>query len=144
MVYFPQTPGRELYALERKEFTAAFLIVEGILYALFLVMDLTAWRDETIPIKYFGILLCLGFALLACVKWEGDKLVPIALALTAGADWFLLVRNDHYAAGIALFLCVQTVYFLRLRRAGAPAACPLRAGLALAAGGYWYVQWSHQ
>ena len=133
MVYFPQTPGRELYALERKEFTAAFLIVEGILYALFLAMDLTAWRDGTIPIKYFGILLCLGFALLACVKWEGDKLVPIALALTAIADWFLLVRNDHYPIGIALFLCVQGVYLLRLRSWGAGDAWPLRAGLALAA-----------
>ena len=120
--------------MERKEFTAAFLIVEGLLYALFLVMDFTAQQEGTIPIKYFGILLCLGFALLACVKWGGDRLVPIALALTAGADWFLLVRGDHYAAGVALFLCVQTVYFLRLRAAGAPAACPLRAGLALCAG----------
>ena len=131
---FPnKTPGRGPHALERREFTAAFLIIEGILYALFLAMDLTVWRDQTVPIKYFGILLCLGFALLSAAR-GGDKLVPIALALTAGADWFLLVRNDHYAVGIALFLCVQTVYFLRLRRAGAPAAYPLRAGLALAAG----------
>ena len=120
--------------MERKKFTAAFLIVEGVLYALFLSMDLTALRGQTVPIKYSGILLCLGFALLARVKWGGDWLVPLALALTAGADWFLLVRGDHYALGIALFLCVQTVYYLRLRRAGAPAACPLRAGLALAAG----------
>lgn len=120
--------------MERKEFTSAFLIVEGILYALFLSMDMTVDRDQTIPIKYFGILLCLGFALLACVQWGGDRLVPLALALTAGADWFLLVRNDHYAVGIALFLCVQTVYYLRLRKDGAPDGWPLRAGLALCAG----------
>ena len=120
--------------MERKKFTAAFLIVEGILYALFLSMDLTALRGQTVPIKYSGILLCLGFALLARVKWGGDWLVPLALALTAGADWFLLVRGDHYALGIALFLCVQTVYYLRQRRAGVPAAYPLRAGLALVAG----------
>lgn len=123
-----------MYTMGRREFTAAFLIVEGILYVLFLSMDFTVQRDETIPIKYFAILLCLGFSLLSCLQWGGDKLVPAALALTAGADWFLLVRNDHYAVGIALFLCVQTAYFLRLRRAGAPAAYPLRAGLALAAG----------
>lgn len=122
-----------MYTMERKEFTAAFLIVEGILYALFLSMDLTVLRSETVPIKYFGILLCLGFALLSCFQWGGDWLVPLALALTAGADWFLLVRGDNYALGIALFLCVQTVYYLRLRRAGAPAAYPLRAGLALGA-----------
>lgn len=120
--------------MERKEFTAAFLIVEGFLYALFLSMDLTVLRSETVPVKYFGILLCLGFALLARAKWGGDRLVPLALALTAGADWFLLVRNDHYALGVVLFLCVQTVYLLRLRRAGAPAAYSLRAGLALGAG----------
>ena len=129
----PQTPEGGA-VLERKKYTAAFLLAEGILYALFLSMDLTALRNQTVPVKYAGILLCLGFALLSCLKWRGDGLVPLALALTAGADWFLLVRNDRYAVGIALFLCVQTVYYLRLRRMGAGAAYPLRAGLALAAG----------
>ena len=126
--------------MARKRGTAAFLLAEGILYALFLSMDLTALRNQTVPVKYAGILLCLGFALLSCLKWRGDGLVPLALALTAGADWFLLVRNDHYAVGIALFLCVQAVYYIRLRRMGAGAAYPLRAGLALAAGLGLYVQ----
>ena len=129
----PQTPEGGA-VLERKKYTAAFLLAEGILYALFLSMDLTARQEQTIPVKYFAILLCLGFALLARLKWRGDGLVPLALALTAGADWFLLVRNDRYAVGIALFLCVQTVYYLRLRRMGAGAAYPLRAGLALGLG----------
>lgn len=115
------------------ELTAAFLAVEGILYVSFLHMDLTGYGGDTVPVKYVGILLCLAFALLGASR-GGDRLVPIALALTAGADWFLLVRNDYYPVGIALFLCVQTVYFLRLRRAGAPAAWPLRSGLALGAG----------
>ena len=44
------------------------------------------------------------------------------------------MRYDCYAVGVALFLCVQTVYLLRLRPAGASAAWPLRAGLALCAG----------
>ena len=72
---------------------------------------------------------CLAFSLLGT-----DRLVPVALALTAGADWFLLVRNDRYLLGIALFLAVQAVYFLRLRRAGADRAWPLRSALALGAG----------
>ena len=108
---------------------STFLSVEGVAYACFLLLDLTGHGDQTTPIKYAGVVLCLAFSLLGT-----DRLVPLALALTAGADWFLLVRNDRYAVGIILFLCVQTVYFLRLRRAGAPAAYPLRAGLALAAG----------
>ncbi len=113
--------------------TAGFLAAEGLLYAAFLALDLTGRGGDTIFLKYGGILLCVLFTLASALK-GGDTLVPVALALTAGADWFLLVRNDRYALGIALFLCVQTVYFLRLRRAGAPAAWPLRAGLALAAG----------
>lgn len=113
--------------------TAPFLWAEGALYAVFLALDLTGRGGQTVPIKYAGILLCLGFAAL-CALRGGDRLVPPALALTACADWFLLVRNDHYALGVALFLCVQTVYFLRLRRAGAPAAWPLRTGLALVSG----------
>lgn len=113
--------------------TTAFLAVEGALYAIFLFLDLMGRGGRTVPIKYSGILLCLAFAAL-CARHGGDRLVPAALTLTACADWFLLVRNDRYALGVALFLCVQTVYFLRLRLAGAPAAWPLRCGLALVAG----------
>ena len=112
---------------------AGFLALEGALYAVFLTLDLTGRGESSVPVKYGGVLLCLLFAL-ACALRGGDRPVPLALALTAGADWFLLVRNDHYAVGVALFLCVQTVYFLRLRRDGTPAAVPLRAGLALGAG----------
>ena len=112
---------------------AGFLAVEGVLYAAFLALDLTGRGDFAVPIKYGGVLLCLLFALI-CAFRGGDRLVPLALAVTAGADWFLLVRNDHYPVGVALFLCVQTVYYLRLRLSGTSAVWPLRAGLALAAG----------
>ena len=112
---------------------AGFFAVEGTIYAAFLALDLTGRGADAVPVKYAGVLLCLLFAL-ACALRGGDRLVPLALALTAGADWFLLVRNDSYAVGIALFLCVQTVYYLRLRRNGISGAYPLRAGLALAAG----------
>lgn len=110
-----------------------FLALEGVLYAAFLTLDLAGRGGMSVPVKYAGVLLCLLFALL-CAAWGGDRLVPLALALTAGADWFLLVRNDRYAAGIALFLCVQTAYYLRLRRMGADGGWFLRALLALLAG----------
>ena len=108
---------------------SSFLSVEGAVYACFLVLDLMGQGDQTTFLKYAGILLCLAFSLLG-----GDRLVPLALALTAGADWFLLVRNDHYALGVALFLGVQTVYYVHLRRAGADSAWALRSALALGAG----------
>ena len=112
---------------------AGFLAMEGAIYLAFLTLDLTGRGDAAVPLKYGGVLLCLLFAL-ACALRGGDRPVPLALALTAGADWFLLVRNDNYAIGVALFLCVQTVYYLRLRLSAAPAVWPLRAGLALGAG----------
>ena len=138
MVYFfAKSPGREALSLKNLPVSstvlAGFLGGSGVLYAAFLALDLTGQSAGSVPVKYGGVLLCLLFAL-ACALRGGDRLVPLALALTAGADWFLLVRNDHYAVGIALFLGVQTVYYLRLRRNGAPGAYPLRAGLALAAG----------
>ena len=108
---------------------STFLAVEGVLYAAFLILDLTGRGEQTTSIKYAGVLLCLAFALAG-----GDRLVSLALALTAGADWFLLVRGSHYAVGIALFLCVQAVYYLRLRRAGAGNGWLFRSGLALALG----------
>ena len=63
---------------------STFLSLEGALYAMFLVLDLTGQGGQTIPIKYGGILLCLAFSLL-CAQRGGDGLVPAALALTACA-----------------------------------------------------------
>lgn len=94
---------------------AVFLAAEGILYAAFLALDLLGRSGETFGLKYAGILLCLSFALL-CARLGGDKLVALALVFTTAADWFLLIQNDHLIVGVALFLCVQTLYLLRLHR----------------------------
>lgn len=110
-----------------------FLLTEGALYAFFLFLDAAGGSEAAVPVKYAGILLCLAFSLL-CAARGGDRLAPLALALTACADWFLLVRGGRYALGVALFLCVQAVYLLRLRRAGAPSAWFLRSSLALLGG----------
>ena len=115
-----------------------FLLPEGILYAGFLAMDLSGLGAWSIWPKYAGILLCLAFACLEATR-GGDKLIPPALACTALADLFLLVLNRHYLLGVAIFLVVQTLYLLRLRRAGTDSALWLRSGLALllALGVYW-------
>lgn len=110
---------------------AGFLTAEGAIYIAFLTLDLLDRGSETYGLKYGGILLCLAFALL-CALRGGDRLVAPALAFTAGADWFLLIQNDHLPLGVALFLCVQTLYLLRLRLAGSPLALWLRTILALA------------
>ena len=74
--------------------TSTFLSVEGVVYAAFLILDLTGQGGQTVSIKYAGILLCLAFALTG-----GDRLVPLALALTAGANWFLYRPSISCACG---------------------------------------------
>ena len=110
--------------------TLLFLVLEGAVYAAFLALDLAGLGGLSIWPKYAGILLCLAFACLAAVR-GGDRLIPFALACTALADLFLLVLNRYYPLGVAIFLVVQTLYLLRLRRDGADSAPWLRAGLAL-------------
>ena len=110
--------------------TVAFPALECLLYAVFLTLDLTGRGGQTIWLKYGGILLCLLYALL-CALLGGDKLVLPALLFTAGADWFLLVRGDHLILGVALFLVVQTLYLIRLRRMGVDAHLWLRTMTAL-------------
>ena len=109
-----------------------FLAVEGALYAAFLYLDLTADPSGlSLWLKYIGILLCLLLSGLGALR-GGDRLIPLALALTALADWFLLVLGEQYLLGVTLFLLVQILYLLRLRRAGAASLLWLRLPLTLA------------
>ena len=113
-------------------FTAVFLALECLLYVTFLVLDLTGRGGQTIGLKYAGILLCLLYSLFLTLR-GGDRLVLFALLFTAGADWFLL-RNVRLILGLCLFLVVQTLYLLRLRRMGSESRVGLRCILALAMG----------
>ena len=83
-----------------------FLTVEAILYAAFLVWDVTIGGRGSNPIKFAGILLCLVYALYLG-HLGGCRLVSAALALTALADVFLLLLAADYALGIAFFCLVQ-------------------------------------
>ncbi len=89
-----------------------FPLLAGILWALFLFLDLTRVSDST-WIKFAAICLCGMTALLGAHTVDG-KLVAAALCFTVAADWFLLIKNDHYTLGILLFLIVQLIYAYRL------------------------------
>lgn len=125
-------------ASHRPALLAGFLAAEAVLYAAFLTLDLLGRGDQTIWLKYAGVLLCLAVVLCSALR-GGDRLTAAALFFTAGADAFLLVLNQYYAVGVLLFLCVQTCYLVRLRKAGAPAAPWLRVclPLLLGLGLYW-------
>lgn len=95
-----------------------FLGAETCLYIAFLYCDLTGCWAAGTALKYAAILLCLLLSLDNRSRKDG-RLVSLALALTALADLFLLVLNQNYALGVALFCPVQLIYALRLRRAAA-------------------------
>ena len=75
-----------------------FPAAEAALYAAFIALDLTGRTAASVPVKYAALLLCLLYALPAARTRDG-RLAAAALALTAAADWFLLVRDAHYGAG---------------------------------------------
>ena len=80
--------------------TAAFLGLEAALYAAFMTLDLTGGSGD--PVKYASIAMCLVFSVLFARR-GGSRLMAAAMALTLGADTFLLLLNDWYGAGVALF-----------------------------------------
>ena len=94
---------------------SAFLALEGGLYVLFLLQDLSLLGGDSMKVKYLSILLCLTFSAWGKLR-GGEGLITAALALTAGADWFLLVLNRHYLAGVGLFCLVQGLYLVHIRR----------------------------
>lgn len=95
-----------------------FLAAEGLIYVLFLSLDLllpgTGWD---IPLKYGGILLCFLWTLGAAANRDGIR-TAAALAFTLLADLFLLVLDRWYLAGVSAFCVVQLLYLARIHRAG--------------------------
>lgn len=118
-------------AVSRRVF-ALFLTLEAVLYAAFLIWDLTIGGRGSNPIKFAGILLCLGYALYLSRR-GGSRLVPAALTITALADVFLLLLDTHYALGVVLFCLVQGLYLVRIVRWGGRTLWGLRAALFLLA-----------
>lgn len=93
-----------------------FPVLAGLLWLTFLTLDLTGWGDST-WVKFAAICLCCATALTGMKTTDG-KLVALALCLTVGADWFLLVRKGAFKTdqmlGIGLFIVVQLLYARRL------------------------------
>ena len=97
-----------------KRLRTIFLVLEALLYAAFLALDLTGGSAAlSAGLKYAGIALVVLAGLTALRSRDG-WIVFAALVLTAAADVFLLLLDAHYLAGVALFLCVQALYTERL------------------------------
>lgn len=85
----------------------AVYIAEAALYSAYMILDIAGLCD-TRWIKYAAVLL-----LLFSVADRRDGYVTFAFAFTAAADFFLLVLDRFYWAGILLFMGAQICYALR-------------------------------
>lgn len=92
-----------------RRLTAAFLLAEAALYALILT---GRW---VVSAQYASVCLCFIFVLLHLR--QANYYILSGLALTLGADWFLVVqRPQEKLTAMYFFLAAQTVYALLLHR----------------------------
>ena len=80
-----------------------FILLETVIYLGFLAGDLFAY--DTSLIKYAGIVLCLIRAL-----YRRNGTIALAFGFTLLADFFLLLLNRYYLAGVCFFIVVQFIY----------------------------------
>lgn len=120
------------YKRMEKKCTKIFIAVQAVLYASFMLRDISGAGDSR-WIKYASIALCLAFSAFLSER-GGEKLVTAALGFTLAADTFLLLLDSSYAVGVALFCAVQALYFARIYRANGGHSAAL-ARLALFAAG---------
>lgn len=80
-----------------------FILAESLIYIGFIILDLL--HINSTYIKYLGIILCLGYALLS-----GKKHRSVAMIFTLMADFFLLILDSHYEIGLVSFIIVQFIY----------------------------------
>lgn len=91
-----------------------FIGIEIIAYSIIVASDISgAWNADLL--KFSAIALSLLYSAYTS-KNGGDKLVTHALLITLCADVFLLLLDDHYTIGVALFCLVQGLYFVRIFR----------------------------
>lgn len=95
----------------------SFLVIQGILYVIFLAFDITGrFARLSTSIKYIIIILCLLFTI---YKWDNNHswkrlCIRSAFLFTLFADYFLLLLDRHYFYGILLFIIVQQIYGIKL------------------------------
>ena len=99
-----------------------FPAAAGGLWLVFLFLDLTRMADST-WVKFAAICLCAATAFTGYRSRDG-QLTALCLCFTVGADWFLLVRDDHYTLGVCLFIIVQLLYAYRLYLLRGSRPCP--------------------
>lgn len=94
-----------------------FFALQGILYGLFLFLDIAGWNASlSSRIKFVVIMLCLLYTLLKQDTVHDWKRLCIrsAFLFTLIADYFLLLMDRHHFYGVLSFIIVQQIYGVKL------------------------------
>lgn len=93
------------------------LISVIIFYLIFLFLDINnKYIKLSKNLKFICIILCFFISLLSrhnAFDLYNIKLLQIGLLLTVIADYFLLILDDYYEIGIAIFILAQITYSIR-------------------------------
>lgn len=90
-----------------------YLLIQTIIYILFIYADFNGINSSLI--KYSGIIINFIFSIYLYIKKDlDDILLPLALIVTAIADYFLLIKDNNYQWGILCFCLVQTIYAYKI------------------------------
>lgn len=131
-----------------------FIICEALLYITFMYTDIVnsnlhmptnSFTDSINSsqlfssghLKYYSIIICLGFAIFCLIKLRNRTtiLMTCAFLFTVIADFFLLLHSDNLLPGIAAFCVVHFIYLLVIKNGSLKSAIfptLIRVGIAAA------------
>lgn len=99
-----------------------FVLLEGLIYGSFTLMDISSidptWNRVSVALKILSIALCLVFLirLSYCQPRNRDnRLMVLIMSLTLASD-VLLLTTRQFTYGLVLFVCVQLLYSIRIRK----------------------------
>lgn len=98
---------------KRKIFVILLLTLYVVAAAVFYFsyLNVGANGGETVGLKYAAVCMGLAVAWVFVSRPRLDQvLISVAITFSVAADWFLLVVNRQYVAGIFLFICAQIAY----------------------------------
>lgn len=94
-----------------------FGTIELVLYLSYLRLDIKGISDISSYIKFFSILICFLWAGICSIRYNRDKIIPIALGFSVLSDIFLLFTN-YFVPGLVFFIMVQILFYFVLSRGG--------------------------
>ena len=93
---------------------AAFLLIEGGLFAVILIREATG-PDET-ALRFLSVAVAAFFAAELFIMRRGKEqlLLLFAMIFTVAADVFLVLLDRHYELAVGLFLIAQCLHGVRI------------------------------